>query len=69
MEVVPGKLTNAQLELLKLFSRPMTDEEVKELRTVLANHYAKKATEEIDRLWDERGYTQQTMDQWLKENS
>lgn len=69
MEVVPGKLTNAQLELLKLFSRPMTDEEVKELRTVLATHYAKKATEEIDRLWDERGYTQETMDQWLREKS
>ncbi len=69
MEFAQGKLSNAQLELLKLFSRPMSDEELKELKTLLANYYVKKATDEIDRLWEERGYTQETMDKWLNENS
>lgn len=64
-----GPLTNAQLEILKLFSRPMTDEELKELKTLLAQHYAKKAMDEADRLWDERGYTQETMNEWLNEKS
>lgn len=65
MEALQGKLTNAQLELLKLFSRPMSDEEVAELKDYLVQFYAKKAMDEVDRLWDERGYTQETMDEWL----
>lgn len=69
MEVSQGTLSNAQLELLKLFSRPMSDAELVELKTLLGKYYAKKVTEETDRLWDERGYTQETMDKWLEENT
>lgn len=66
-DVVKGKLSNAQLELLQLFSRQMSDEEVLELRNYLAQFYAKKAMDEADRLWEERGYTQNTMEDWLSD--
>lgn len=64
-----GPLNNAQLEILKLFNRPMSDKELYELKDLLAQHYAKKAMDEADRLWDERGYTQETMDKWLTKKS
>ncbi len=67
MEAVSAPFTNAQLEILKLFSRPMSDVELVELKTFLGKYYAKKATEEADRLWEERGYTQKTMDEWINE--
>ena len=69
METVQGPLNKAQLELLKIFSKIKTEEELLELKSVIGLYYAKKATEEADRLWDERGYTQATMDKWLEENS
>ena len=33
-----------------------------------ANYFAQKAIDEADLLWDERGYTQDTMTQWLNEH-
>ena len=69
MDVLQTPLNKAQLELLKLFSRVSSEEELNELRTIIGQFYAKKVTEEANRLWDERGYTQETMDQWLNERT
>lgn len=59
----------AQLELLKLFSRVSNEDELNEIREMISQYYAKKVTEEANRLWDERGYTQETMEQWLNEKT
>ena len=62
------KLSNLQLELLKLYARNVSDEELKDIRKMLAEYYARKADEEMDRLWKENGWTQETMEEWLKED-
>ncbi len=59
-------LTNLQLELLKIYSFGITDEQLLEVKDVLSRYFADKATEEMDRLWDEKGWTNDTMDEWLK---
>lgn len=69
MSVLNYPLTNVQMELLKLFSTNMTDEEVIELKGVIARFYAQKATAEADKIWDERGLTNEEMEKWLNENS
>lgn len=46
------ELNKAQLSILRLFARMDTEEKVEELRQVISNYYSKKATEEMDRLWD-----------------
>ena len=58
-------LSNLQLELLDLFSRNIPAEELLVIKKLLSDYFAKKAIEEADRLWDERGYTQETMKNWL----
>lgn len=60
-------LTNLQLELLKLYSTDLADDELREVRQLLARFFARKAVNEADRVWDERGLTNEDMDAWLDE--
>ena len=66
MDTLQTPLNKAQLELLKLFSKVNNEEELMEIKRLIGQYYANKATKEADRLWDERGYTQETMDEWLR---
>jgi len=69
MSVLNYPLSNVQIELMKLFSTNMSDKEVIELKDLLANYYAQKATEEADAIWDKKGLTDLDMDQWLNGKS
>lgn len=56
-EIMPtGKLTAAQLDLLKLFSREIPDENWKEIRQLITKYFAEKATAEMDKLFEEKGW-------------
>lgn len=58
-------LTSLQLELLKLYSTELTEEELREVKRELARHFAHKATESADRIWDQRGLSDEEMSRWL----
>ena len=62
------KLTNLQLELLKIFSVKLSEQQLLEIKEVLANYFASKATEEMDKLWEANGWTEETMKQWRNEH-
>lgn len=62
------KLTNLQVELIKVFSFDLSEAQVLEIRSLLANYFAEKATEEADRLWETHGWTNETMEQWVNEH-
>jgi hypothetical protein len=62
------KLTNLQLELVKLFSYKVAENEVLEIKQLLSNYFADKATEEMDRLWDENNWSEETMKDWSNEH-
>lgn len=44
------ELNRAQLGILRLLGRMKTMEQVEELRQVISNYYAQKATAEMDKL-------------------
>jgi hypothetical protein len=67
MEAVQTKFTNLQLELLKVFSRNLSERQLLEIKDMLAQYFARQVTEEIDKLWDEKGWSNETMNQWLTE--
>ncbi len=69
MEPIQKPLSNVQLELLKLFSTDMSDEDLDELKSVITQFYAKKAMDLADKIWDERGLTQDDMEKWIREKS
>jgi hypothetical protein len=61
-ETLNYPFNQAQLELLKLFSRVKSEEELGELKRIIVEFYAKRLMDRADRIWDERGYTQEDMD-------
>lgn len=62
-------LNNAQLEIMKLFSTDLSEGELKELKNLIAQFYAAKAIKAADEVWDEKGLTNEDMDNWLNEKS
>ncbi|HEY4327785.1 MAG TPA: hypothetical protein VGN20_27635 [Mucilaginibacter sp.] len=62
------KLTNVQIELLKLFQYNLPEEQLAEIRNILAKYFAKTATDEMDRLWGEKGWDNNTMNNWANEH-
>lgn len=66
MTLANQQLSNVQIELLKLYSRNVPDAQLLEIKKLLANYFAGKASDEMDKLWEEKGWTNEKMDEWLK---
>jgi hypothetical protein len=62
-------LSNMQKELLKLYSKGVPDEQLEEVKLILGNYFASKATEEMDRLWKENNWSNDTMKNWRNEHN
>jgi len=63
-----GKLTNVQLEILKLFQYNLPEQQLVEIKNILAKYFAKTATDEMDKLWIENNWTNDTMKDWASEH-
>jgi hypothetical protein len=64
--MVTTKLTNLQLELIQTFSYALPDEQMAEIRQLLAQYFLDKADTEIDRLWQENAWDENTIDEWAR---
>lgn len=62
-------LSNIQKELLKLYANNVSDETLLEIRQILAEYFAEKATSAMDEFWDENNLTEQTMIDWTNEHN
>jgi hypothetical protein len=65
MNTIKQPLSEAQLQLLRLFNRDVDDADWLEIRRMITQYFAKKATQAADKLWDEEGWSDQTMNDWL----
>ena len=61
-------LSNLQQELLKLYASNIDDSDLQNIRRFLAKYFANKAINQADEIWNEKGYTNETMEQWLNED-
>ncbi len=61
-------LNQAQMDFLRLLSHFNTEEQVKELNDLVCQYYARKVDEEMDRLWDEGKWSQEKIEETLKEH-
>lgn len=57
--------TNVQKELLKLYAREVSEEELLEIRQLLANYFAKTAIVNADKVWDKNGYDEDWVNRML----
>ena len=63
-----NRMTNLQLELIKLFNYNLSQQQLLEVKDLLARYFANNATEEADKIWEAKGLTNETMDSWLNEH-
>ena len=63
MESVPTIFNPIQLYLLRMFERNKTEEELLEVKQVLADYYSKKLDERFDELWDNGVLDQKRLDE------
>ena len=69
MEQVAKPLTNLQLELLKVFSYELSEEELLDIRALLVKHFSTQMKKRATGIWQEKGYSQQDMINWLNDES
>lgn len=65
MQTIKQPLTNAQLEILKAFSHNLSEQDLVDLRKMLADFFAEKAISEANKAWDEKGWTNDDVDRLL----
>ncbi|TFF35096.1 hypothetical protein E2R66_20265 [Mucilaginibacter psychrotolerans] len=54
-----------QVSLLRLFNRPMSEEQTLILKDLLVDHYSRLLDDELDKVVAERGYTQKDFNDML----
>jgi len=56
------KLTNMQLELLKIFKYDLNESQLVEVRALLSNYFANKIDSEMDKVCNEKEWTISTIE-------
>lgn len=69
--VIPAstKFSNLQLELLRLFSMNIPDEEMTKIRDIIARHLLKNKLKEFDEQVKKLGISETDLEKWLNEES
>jgi len=57
-------LTNVQKELLKLFAHNVKDEQLLEIKKLLAAYFAKQIDLEMDALWEQNNWDESKIEEW-----
>jgi hypothetical protein len=63
-----NNLNVAQIQILKLFQAIKNEKDLLELKTLLIQYLAKKTVEEADKAFDEKGYSQEMLQNWQYEH-
>jgi predicted transcriptional regulator len=58
-------LSNVQLEILKTFSYSLSEQDLAEMKKLLANFFAKRAIALADKVWDEQGWDDKKVENLL----
>ena len=63
-----AEMSNLQVELLRLYANGISEESLKEIKTILAKHFADRATAEMDSFLDEQTSGDRVMIDWVNEH-
>jgi len=66
MTAAQHPLSNVQLEILKTFSYNLSEQELLEMKIILANFFAEKAIALADQAWEDKGWNNEKTEQLLK---
>lgn len=66
--VLEQPLNELQLDLLELFARQVSEEDLKQLRQLFSTYFAEKAMKEMEKALNDKGFNQSTENTWLNEH-
>lgn len=66
MQAIQTPFTNAQLEIIQLFSSNLNDTDLSDLKRLLIAYKAERLARKINQLWEDKKWSQDTMDSFLE---
>lgn len=66
MSLNSNVLSNAQIEILKLMADNLSEAELADLKKILLAFKLQRVVQLADKTWDEKGWSQETIDQFLQ---
>ncbi|MCB9038089.1 MAG: hypothetical protein H6557_15840 [Lewinellaceae bacterium] len=57
-------MSNLQLELLKLYSTEIPEDQLLEIKRLLADYFARLIDQDIEKLWEKKGWTEEKIEEW-----
>jgi len=63
------KLSNLQLELLKIYSFDPSEEDLTKIKKLLADYFANKLVNRVDRSVQENDIAERDLEKWLNEQA
>jgi len=67
-QTIPTRLSNLQIELLKLYPYSVSESELKDIQRLLADYFAEKIDKEMDQLWENNAWNNETIESWKSEH-
>jgi len=67
MPELTSPLNSTQLEILKLFSQPLSEEDLKDIKSVLVKHLAEKLVKKVDKIVELKNYQEEDFNKWLND--
>ena len=65
LQNIQPTLTNVQVELLKIFSMQLPEEQLHELKLMIARFLMDKAHDRADKIWTQREYDEKTLEKLI----
>ena len=59
MSTLPPSFNEMQLEILKLFAREMSQEDLKAIKRLIVRYFAQKAIKGANQVWDSNAWTKE----------
>lgn len=61
---MPTSLNNTQLEILNLFNYEQSEDDLKEIKSLLIAYLADKVTREADKAFEKKGFSDEIFKDW-----
>ncbi len=65
MQSIKQPLSTTQLEILKVFSHNLSNEELIEFKEHIADYFAKRAIKAANKVWDDKKWTNEDVETML----
>jgi hypothetical protein len=64
---IQSPFTNLQMEMIHLFAKELPENQLLEIKTLIAKYLLEKARDTADAAWDKKGYSQKTIENLLND--